>query len=316
MTAALRQSGITFDALCIGESMVMLTPAWAERLGRSGALAMTVAGAESNVAQYLADLGHRSAWYGRVGNDPLGEFVLQTLRSSGVEVDASVFDDDARTGAMFKDPDPNGSQIFYYRNDSAASRMTVVDLENIDLTSSRIVHVSGITPALSAGCRSLVWELLDRAGTLGVLRSFDVNYRRALWSPKDASHELHRLAVAADVVFVGRDEAESLWETPHSDAIRAFLGDHNPLVVKDAGVGATSYEPGVTEGVFVPTPPVRIVEPTGAGDAFASGYLSGILRGLPVLQRLELGHQVAAVALSSVADHVQLPFALSRKGRV
>jgi 2-dehydro-3-deoxygluconokinase len=303
------------DVLSIGETMALLAPNDLEPLSQTPSLRVSVAGAESNVAQYLADLGHRSEWFGRVGRDPFGERVIHSLEHSGVATDSVVVDPDALTGVMFKDPDSSGSRVYYYRRDSAASRFCIEDAGVLEESRPRFVHLSGITPALSPTARRFTLAALARAGEVGALRSFDVNYRSRLWDRSEAAPLLRQLAQSADIVFVGRDEAESLWSTREPDEIRQYLGTHHHLVVKDGAVGATSYAAGSRSGTFVATPPVRVVEPTGAGDAFAAGYLSGLLSDLPADERLALGHRMAAIAMSSTQDHVA-PSPTSVKERI
>ncbi|QWB25777.1 PfkB family carbohydrate kinase [Streptomyces koelreuteriae] len=120
---------------------------------------------------------------------------------------------------------------------------------------------------------------------------------------------LRDLARAADLVFVGRDEAEALWGTAHPDDIASLLAPAPLVVVKDAEHGATSYAAG--EVTFAPALTVEVVEPVGAGDAFAAGYLSGVLADLDEASRLRLGHRTAATALRSRDDIPVLSEALS-----
>lgn len=302
------------EVLCVGETMILLTPRHQGKVEHASSLSVAVAGAESNVAQYLADLGHRTAWFSRLGVDPLGSRILREVRESGVDTRDVILDGAAPTGMMLKDSRPGGSRVYYYRHGSAASLMGIGELPAMNLGRYRLVHLSGITPALSATCRELTAAVMSMAADLGVIRSFDVNYRPSLWPRAEAGPELRRLARQADIVFVGRDEAESLWHFATADAIRAWLGLHNHLVVKDGAVGATSYEPGAEHGIFMPTPPVTVIEPTGAGDAFAAGFLSGLLRGRPVTECLTLGHETAALALSATVDHVVRGTASAGKG--
>ncbi|MGW8379874.1 sugar kinase [Streptomyces sp. ODS28] len=299
-----RAPGPAPEVLCLGESMVLLTPPAARPLGTAHELEVKVAGAESTVAQYLADLGHRAAWASRLGADPLGEQVLAAVRAPGVDVSPVVRDPDAPTGVYFKDPGPHGTRVHYYRAGSAASRMTPDCLDSLPLASCRLVHVSGITPALSPDCARTTAALLRRAREAGVTSSFDVNYRPALWRTREeAAAVLLDLARQADVVFVGLDEAQDVWSAATHDEVRELLGGDGELVVKDAAHGATGYEAGAREGVFVAAPRVEVVEPVGAGDAFAAGHLSARLHGVPMAGRLARGHRVAAFALSSTEDH-------------
>ncbi|MGI5454967.1 sugar kinase [Streptomyces sp. CA-249302] len=300
-------AGTGTDVVCIGETMAVLSPADAARpLAHQTTLALSVGGAESNVACTLAALGHRAAWLGRVGDDPLGRRVLDELADRGVDVSAVRTDPDRPTGVYFKDPGPAGTGVHYYRRGSAASAMGP-DLAALPLLRhARILHLSGITPALSDGCAELVDRLVVRRAVPGPLVSFDVNHRPSLWRgrPTDAAPVLLELARAADLVFVGRDEAETLWGTRTPAAVRDLLGSRDPgrtLVVKDDGYGATAYGADGTEA-FVPAPAARIVERVGAGDAFAAGYLAAVLEGRTSEAGLRLGHLAAAAALATRED--------------
>ncbi|RZU45678.1 2-dehydro-3-deoxygluconokinase [Streptomyces sp. BK022] len=294
---------MTGATVCLGETMAQVTPADGEGLEHSRELRLAVAGAESTVAQYLADLGHRSAWVSRVGDDPLGRRIVAAVGDRGVDVGGVRFDPEAPTGVYFKDPGPDGTRVHYYRRGSAAARMGPADAERVDLAGARLLHLTGITPALSAECAELVELLMERAARAGVPVSFDVNHRPALWSSLDeAAVALRDLARRADLVFVGRDEGERLWGTTTAEEIHAHLAPRGTLVVKDAEIGATEFSGPVRE--FVPAPAVEVIEAVGAGDAFAAGYLSGFLRGSGSADRLALGHRLAGRTLRSIEDYV------------
>ncbi|MFE3740660.1 sugar kinase [Streptomyces sp. NPDC059134] len=292
------------EVLCLGEAMVLVTPRQGRPLATAGEATLSVAGAESNVAQYLADLGHRVAWASRVGSDPLGDRVLSAVARPGVDVRHVERDPSAPTAVYFKDPSrADGTRVHYYRSGSAASLLTPAYLDTLPVAAARLVHLSGITAALSPGCARTATALFDRAREAGVLRSFDVNHRPALWRGEDAAAPLLALARDADVVFVGLDEAAEVWGTTTAEEVRDLVGPSVSVVVKNADIGAVLFEPGSEPGVFVPAEPVDVVEPVGAGDAFAAGYLSAWLRNEPPAERLRLGHRVAAFALGSVEDH-------------
>lgn len=287
------------EIVCIGETMALITPTDAP-LAEAAAASVGLAGAESNVAAGVAATGHRVAWASRVGADPLGDRVATELERRGVQLWVAR-DDAAPTGVMFKDPGAESSTVYYYRRGSAASRMEPGFLTAAQLDGVRIVHTTGITPALSASCREMVDQLFTDARSAGALVSFDVNDRRPLWSKEDAAATLARLADAADITFVGRDEAERIWGTVTPTEIRAFLPNCALLVVKDGDVGATAFD-GDAEPVFVPAPVVEVVEPVGAGDAFASGFLAATLDGADLAARLSAGHAAAERVLTIAAD--------------
>lgn len=299
ITSAAPSTGTAPAIVCVGETMALITPTDAA-LSSAGAATISLAGAESNVAAGIAAAGHHAAWVSRLGDDPLGSRIASELSRRGIQVWAER-DENAQTGVMFKDPGAEGSSVFYYRRGSAASRMTPGVVSADRLTGVRIVHTTGITPALSPTCRAMVDRLFDDARAAGALVSFDVNDRRPLWSMADAAATLARLANAADIVFVGRDEAERVWGTATASEIRAFLPGCALLVVKDGDVGATAYDRDA-DPVFVPAPTVEVVEPVGAGDAFAAGFLTATIEDRPLAERLQTGHDAAARVLAIAAD--------------
>lgn len=148
---------MTHDAapalIALGETMVLLTPHDAGRLGDADDLRMSIGGAESNVAAHVASLGHPTAWVSALGDDVLGHRVQRTVAELGVDTRWVRFDASAATGVYFKDP---GHGVHYYRAGSAASRMTADSVADVPLEQAEIVHVSGITPALSSTCASLI----------------------------------------------------------------------------------------------------------------------------------------------------------------
>jgi len=298
------QQDVDVDVLCVGETMAMMTPQGGAPLAPATPLVLAAGGAESNVAAFLAPLGHRAAWASRLGDDPLGRIVRDLIADAGV--DTSLVElTDRPTGLYVKAPGPDGTTVLYYRAGSAASTMDAAFATRLAAVRSRVLHLSGITPALSTGCRELVRHLvLDRPLAPAVV-SFDVNHRPGLWSAADARDELATLAQAADVVLVGLDEARRLWGCRTAEDVRSRLDGPATLVIKDGAVEAVSF---TAEGTTrVAARPVDVVEPVGAGDAFAAGWLSGMLDRRDAWERLALGHLVAAAALGSATDHAELP---------
>jgi 2-dehydro-3-deoxygluconokinase len=302
---AVRQSALTPEVICVGESMAMIAPARPEPLRTAETFTMRAAGAESNVAMYLSALGHAAGWAGRVGEDPLGERLLDEFASAGVDLALVERDRAAPTGVYFKDPGPAGTRVYYYRGTSAATRMTDQVAGRIAALRPRIVHISGIVPALSDSCARLSRAVVAHRSMGDALVSFDVNFRPALWHPDQARDVLRDLAQAADIVFVGMDEASALWGSRTAGEVRDLLDRPATVLVKNGGSDATEYGDG--EPAAVPALNVTAVEPVGAGDAFAAGWLSGYLRALMPVQRLRLGHVLAAYAMRSMADFESVP---------
>ena len=287
-----------YDLVTIGEAMAVLSPAPGVRLADAATLTLGTAGAEANVARTAARLGDRVAWVGALGADPLGDRIVADLRDSGVDVSHVIRDASAPTGLYLKDTDESrSSRMYYYRRNSAASKMDAALLPA--LPRRAVLHLSGITAAISESGQHLV-----RAALLGPhdgLVSFDVNHRPLLWSAAEAAPVLAELANAADLVFVGLDEAQTLWGVDTAESIRALLPNPATIVVKDGEVGATAQLLG-GESHFEPAPVIDVIEPVGAGDAFAAGYLHALIQGRSERERLMSGHAAAGRALVTTDD--------------
>ncbi len=289
-----------FDVVTVGETMVGFVSH-----GDPRHYLATMAGAESNVAVGLAQLGCRSRWVSRLGADPLGRFLESEIAGRGVDV--AVERDDARpTGVLTKHVTDTGTIVRYYRSGSAASALAAHDLARVGRTG--IVHVSGITPALSPSAANLLDTVISRSLGLDVRVSLDVNYRPALWSDAaEAARVLLELARGADIVFIGDDEAGALFGTSDASALGDLIlrRDDQELVLKRGARRATVITRAgeVTETALV----AELVDATGAGDAFAAGYLAACCFGWSPCDRLRLGHVMGARVVG-VLDDTAPPF--------
>ncbi|MFF2390577.1 sugar kinase [Agromyces sp. NPDC058104] len=288
------------ELLAVGETMLALTPLDGG-IDVAASYRAAIAGGESNVAVHVAAHGYSAGWASRVGADAVGRRLVAELEERGVDCSLVRVDADAPTGLMLKDPCAEGTTVLYYRAGSAASRMLPGTVPATAVAEARVVHVTGVTPALSTGCGAMIDSLFAEAAAADTLVSFDVNFRPALWKERSACEVLASYARRADLCFVGRDEAEALWGTHSPHDIRAHLPEPTVLVVKDGALGATAFERD-EPAVFEPALHVDVVEPVGAGDAFAGGYLAGLLGGKPAEECLRLGHAAAARVLVTVED--------------
>jgi 2-dehydro-3-deoxygluconokinase len=244
-------------------------------------------------------------WASRLGDDPFGELIVRELEDAGVDTCAVVRVPGGRTGVYVKDTHAGETAVYYYRDLSAACGLTADVLRDPRLDGARVLHLSGITAALSDTSRDLVRAAVGEGRVPGRLVSFDVNYRAGLWPVATAAPLLAEVADRSDLVFVGLDEAGTLWDCTAPADVRTVLPGPGTVVVKDGAAGAYSLVAGGE--VFVPSPRVRVVEPVGAGDAFAAGYLAALLEDFGEEARLRFGHLVAAAALSVTSDHGALP---------
>lgn len=295
----------TVDVVALGESMVTFLPSRPGSLADVPSFERAIGGAESNTACVLAAAGHSTRWISAVGRDGFGDHLLRAIGEYGVDVSSVRRDPHRPTGVYFRtagDRATDAHEVAYYRAGSAASAMTAADVDLEAVRAGRVLHLSGITAALSPGCLELMRELTARRPGRPLV-SFDVNHRPGLWRDSDAHgpEVLLELSRGADLVLVGDDEAREAWGLRDAAAVREALPEPEILVVKHGSRGATAYGPHGAR-TFVPSLGVDVVAAVGAGDAFAAGFLSATLRALPVRDRLRHGHLMAAAALTVPGD--------------
>ncbi len=298
-------------AVCVGEGLVALVPATVAPLEDCRTFHRSLAGAEWNTAVALASAGIRSAVVSRVGDDGFGRFLTAEVERLGVDATAVEVAHDAPTGLYVKElsPRPDGSidgTMHYYRSGSAGAGLSPADLATPAaaalLAGAALVHISGITPALSSSALAMHDALLDQPRE-GRMVSFDLNWRPMLWTGREAEARavLADHAHRADAVFCTRSDAAVVFGTGDPDALRDLFPEPRFLVVTDP-VGAVAFDGDErTEGDALDVP---VVESIGAGDAFAGGFLAGILTGLSLDGSLARAHRIATRALTSTRDHV------------
>lgn len=298
------------QVVCLGEAMVVLRPEGDRPLAEATTLRRAVGGAEANVAGALAALGVRAAWVSRLGLDPFGDVVADDLTDRGVDVEVDR-DPERPTGLYIKEPAPGGSRMHYYRAGSAAAAM---DADLLDrpgvaaaLASAEVVHTSGITAGILEEGSRLVTRLLALRDELGFRLSVDLNWRPALWTGRSIAPLLDLLR-AADIVLLGADEARAALGADTPEDLRDLVGERPLLVLKADSHAAGEHHPdgSATE---VPALQVDVVEPVGAGDGFAAGYLAALVDGIGPVGRLRQGHLVAAGVLAATGDHATPPAA-------
>ncbi|MFI6323759.1 sugar kinase [Nonomuraea sp. NPDC050556] len=286
------------DLVTFGETMALFSARRTGPLRYARDFDLGLGGAESNVAIGVARLGAAATWVGRVGADEFGDLIEQTLRGEGVDVRA-IRDGSAPTGLMIKGRrTADLIDVRYYRRDSAGSHLCPEDLDLSLVRASRVLHVSAITPALSASARSAVAVALAAAREAGVFVSLDVNYRRALWSPAEAGDWLRSVIGSVDVLFATEHEARLITDDPEKL-------DVPHVVLKFGAQGAMELSGGVVRRAE----PYRVteVDPVGAGDAFAAGWLAEWLAGASPEVRLSTACAAGAFAVTSQGDWESLP---------
>jgi 2-dehydro-3-deoxygluconokinase len=304
------------EVVTLGECLIALIATAPGPLAEAAAFERHVAGAEANVAVGLARLGHSVAYIGRVGEDGFGTAIVRRLRGEGVDVGHLVADAEAATGLMLRERRVLGAaQVVYARTGSAGSRVSVVDVDHAAtdgvFAGARWLHITGITPALSATAHDATRQAVELAHSAGLMVSFDVNLRRRLWSDADAAPIVRRFAEHADVVLGSPDELAVVTGSTTADAAalaRAVI-DLGPsiAVVKLGAEGALGLERG-GEPVSCPALPVPgALDPVGAGDGFCAGFIAARLDGADLATALRSGNACGAAVVAAVGDLAGLP---------
>jgi 2-dehydro-3-deoxygluconokinase len=289
-----------------GETMVLVVPTAPGRLRHAGAVTLSIGGAESNVAIGLSRLGVPASWVSALGEDELGELVLHRVRAEGVDTSAVRRVPDRPTGLYLREEVAGALRVYYYRHGSAASTLAPGAFDPAVLEGAAFLHLTGITGALSPGCAEFLTWAARTAREAGVRVSYDVNYRSRLWEPAAARAATEALLPHVDVLLVGDEEARALWGWDDEACLErladAGTGD---VVLKLGARGCAAVVDGerLTSLGF----PARQLDPIGAGDAFAAGYLAATLWGLDPADRLRTANAMGAFCVQNLGDYEGLP---------
>ncbi|MEK5382394.1 sugar kinase [Niallia sp. FSL W8-0635] len=297
------------DVISIGETMVLFTPNTLGKIRYANQYTSRIAGAETNTLIGLAKLGHQAGWISRLGRDEFGEQILNTVRGEGVDVSKVVMDDGAPTGILFKEIlNQDSVNIYYYRKDSAASKLSPNDLDKDYIANAKFLYLSGITPALSPSCRKTVFESIDMAKDNGLKIVFDPNIRRKLWKEEEARKVILEIAGKSDVILPGISECEFLFGTrEYTQAVQSFHELGVETVIVKLGDKGAYYSTFDSKGYIDSYPVKAVIDPVGAGDGFAAGVLSGFLDNLPISESVKRGCAIGAMVCSTNGDIEGLP---------
>ncbi|MGV8981268.1 sugar kinase [Clostridium sp.] len=292
------------DVVTFGESMVLFGPDSSGPLRYVQNFNKSIAGAESNVAIALAKLGHEVGFFSKLGNDEFGRYIQATIRGEGVDVSKVLVDSKRSTGILFKErfmhSNPN---VYYYRKDSAASTLKPEDLDEDYIKNAKILHITGITPALSESCRKTVFKAIEIAKANKVLVSFDPNIRLKLWAREEAVPVLLEIAKQSDIIFPGIDEGQMMLGLDNPEDIsRRFMEMGCSLVIVKLGEKGC-YISNKEESHYLKGYPIENPQDTvGAGDGFAAGFLSGLLQKLSLKECGKCANGVGAMAILVKGD--------------
>jgi 2-dehydro-3-deoxygluconokinase len=279
------------DVVTFGEAMLRLSPPRFGRLEQAGSFDVEVGGSELNVAVGLTRLGMRSAWVSKVPATSLGRMVLNRARALGVDVGRTISSREGRQGLYFVEfgASPRASSVLYDRSASAASLVAPGEVDWADILDGvKLFHVSGITPALSRSAAEATAEAIRAAKKAGCLVSYDLNYRKKLWTPEEALKCQEPLMEMVDILTTTEEDTGTVFGIRKPDyrqvakTLAATFGLAAVAITlrEDLSVWRNNWTAVVCadDRIYEDRAyDVEIVDRVGAGDAFTAGFLFGYL---------------------------------------
>jgi len=307
------------DIITFGEAMVRLSPPNFQRLEQTSSLDVSVGGAELSVAAGMARLGFKTAWVSRLPDNPLGRMIANKGREFGVDMSHLVWAEGERAGLYFIEHGaaPRPTSVIYDRKDSALSRIQpgMVDWGAV-LSGVRLLHVGGITPALSLSAAETQKEALKQARQAGCLVSYDLNYRAQLWTLEEAREAQLPLMEYVDILVTSLPNQPDITEL-----ISGFHGDH-PAQVAEKLVDRFGFKAVLVTMRSTPSVwrtswsslayangrlyedriyEIEAVDRIGGGDACVAGFLTGYLEG-DLAYAVRLGNAFSALKQTAPTD--------------
>lgn len=299
------------DVVLVGEPMGLFSAAEYGSLKDAKQFNKSIAGAEFNVGIGLARLNHSVEYVTKLGKDPIGEFIVEEIENEKIGSSFVSYSDTYPTGLMLKNKVSEGDpDTAYYRKSSAFTTLSKEDVTKIDFTKVKLLHVTGIPPAVSETVREAILYLMKKAKEAGTIITFDPNLRPALWSSTEEMVEvLNGLASYADVVLPGVSEGEILTGLDTIEDMSHYylnLGAE-AVIVKSGEDGAFITEKGKqtinVKGFKVD----KVVDTVGAGDGFAVGIIHARLLGLSWEEAATYANAIGSLQVQHPGDNEGLP---------
>jgi 2-dehydro-3-deoxygluconokinase len=298
---------LSTDLFTFGEALSVFISTDTDSVMSAKTFERVTAGAEVNVAVAISRLGLKSQYFSRFGNDQLGSVMLADIAAEGVDVSLAKRVN-SYTGAMVRNPGKSAPvELSYLRKGSAASTIEPADILDSYISSTRWLHVTGITCAISHSGANTVKIALEKATAMNIKSSFDLNIRRKLWSEEDAKKVLAPLAKNVDLLIGGEDEYQAVFGAQEPKNVLAEANKRGcKIAVMTKGDQKMRYSIDGNYAELTP-PKVLAVDPVGSGDAFTGGVIAGLLSGMKVEQALEQGSICGALVASMFGDWTGIP---------
>lgn len=298
------------DVITIGDGMIAMCPIQKGPIIFSNTFERKIGGAEFNVAIGCSRLGLKSGWISRLGNDDFGKYILKTVRGEDVDTSEVKLVDGYQTSVYFREVLSDGSsRSFYYREKSPTSTMNLEDLNEEYFKKAKILHITGVFPSINKNNQRVILEAVNLAKKLNLKVSFDPNIRLKMWTIKEAKNFIQRILPSVDILLIGDEEVELLLEDVNIEkAIKTFhsYGIETVIVKKGAKGAIGSDGKNIYEVSAIK--PKALVDTVGAGDGFAAGFLTALLKGETLENCVRFANAVGSLVVGVEGDNEGLPY--------
>ena len=267
----------------------------------TGKLHKCAGGSAANLCVALAMLGHDSRFIGRVGDEPLGRFLIDNFRKEKVDISQLQIDEKVGTDLQFIAITRDGERTMYgFRGANIYLSPDKINMGPVK--SSRILHISGYAP-LSDPQRKTTMKILKVARGAGALVSLDVGVLPAT----RATNRVCSILRYVDILFLGERGASALVGTKKPEKAAKDLLKFGPKIVALKLGRKGCFILTEMERVRSPAFPIKVVDTTGAGDAFDAGFLTGVIGEWGLKGAARFANAVGALSTTKVGSQSALP---------
>ena len=298
------------DIISIGDGLITFDPVSKGPMRFVNQFERKIGGAELNVLIGCARLGLKTGWISRLGKDEFGKHIVNTVRGEGIDVGEVFLEEGYPTSLNFKEVQESGSgKTFYYRHKSPTETITPDILPIGYIKNAKILHVTGVYPAINQNNRDVILKAIQIARENGVKVSFDPNIRLRLWTEEEARETIISYLPYVDYLLAGKEELELIFQTTQMETIIQELSHYSceKVVMKDGENGASVLLDGKWLHLQAPKV-VKVVDTVGAGDGFDAGFLYGILQNWPIEKTLEFANTIGSMVVQVSGDNEGLPY--------
>ena len=301
------------EIIAIGEPMLEFNATQEGDLSEVDQFSVGYGGDTSNFAIAASRLGGRVGYFTALGDDPFGDRFIQLWQAEGIDTSQVKRDPASPTGIYFISRKNKQHHFTYYRNRSAASHMKASDLPLDYIIQSRVLHVSGISQAISLSACDAVFAAIAAAKKADVRVTYDPNLRLKLWPIDPARAIIHQTAAMADLFLPSYEDATALTNLASPEDIASFYLDMGPQVVvlklgAEGALLATRSEDGTTSSMRrFKSFAVEPVDMTGAGDTFDGAFVVAWLSGQPLEHCVRFANAAGAIATTGLGAVTPVP---------